>query len=65
MTMMAVYCARNCNTPVEREVTDRDVAGEIACLECFGTGIWDFMEPEVPAFPCVDCKGTGKQFVSL
>lgn len=40
-------------------------AGRIVCLECAGSGWWDYMEPEIPGFPCNDCKGTGYQLVSI
>jgi hypothetical protein len=33
--------------------------------KCYGTGVWDWGEPEIPAFTCVNCKGTGRQFVSI
>lgn len=36
---------------------------EILCLECKGSGWWDFMEPEIPGMLCVDCKGTGLVYV--
>jgi hypothetical protein len=40
-------------------------AGRIACIECGGTGVWDFMVPDIAASPCVECKGTGKTYVSI
>ncbi len=42
-----------------------DVAGEIDCFECGGTGWWDFMEPYIDADYCVDCKGTGRILISV
>jgi hypothetical protein len=43
--------------------------GVTACWECEGTGDWSRFLPE-PAkypkgFPCVECKGTGRRFVSI
>src|SRR5689334_5477326 len=35
-------------------------AGQIVCSECYGTGVWDWGEPIIPAFPCTKCKGTGR-----
>jgi DnaJ-class molecular chaperone len=40
-------------------------AGVVTCFECKGRGVWDYMEPEIPAGPCVSCKGTGKVFVAI
>lgn len=39
--------------------------GQIACLECGGSGRWAFMAPEIPEYDCVDCKGTGKRFIAF
>ena len=64
--LMTVYCGRNYVTGVDREVhTVAPGIGEIDCLECNGTGIWDFMAPEIPADDCVQCKGTGKQLINI
>lgn len=46
-------------------VPDDAVAHRIACLECMGTGWWDFAPYVVPGGPCVDCKGTGRVWVGL
>jgi hypothetical protein len=42
------------------------VAGQIACIECGGDGDWGkFMpEPVTEPCPCVECKGTGRVWVS-
>jgi hypothetical protein len=40
-------------------------AGIVPCFECKGRGVWDYMEPEIPAAPCVTCKGTGKVLVAV
>ncbi len=66
--MMRIYCARNCNTAVERSVIDRGCgAGEIVCLECGGDGNWGKFAPEEvgPEFTCPDCKGKGRMLVSI
>ena len=66
MELMSVYCGWYRDTEVECYVRDLECgAGQIVCLECYGTGVWDWGEPEIPAFPCVDCKGTGRQLVSV
>lgn len=66
MSEMTVYCGSLRETEVILSVEDLgNGAGRIACLECYGTGLWAFMEPEIPAFPCVECKGTGKILVSV
>lgn len=36
----------------------------INCLECNGTGIWDFVE-YTPLDKCVNCKGTGKILINV
>ncbi len=66
--LMAVYCALNCDTSVEVDVRLLGCgAGEIDCLECGGDGDWTkyHPEPETGPHPCVTCKGTGKQLVSV
>ena len=45
-------------------------AGQIDCLECGGDGDWTKFHPEsetLPpnSMPCVQCKGTGKQLISI
>jgi hypothetical protein len=66
MDLMPVYCALDCETEVARYVRDLGCgAGQIVCLECYGTGVWYWGEPVIPAFPCTDCKGTGRQLVSI
>ena len=62
---MMIVCGHRRETLAEREVIDLGGVGEIACLECSGSGVWDFMEPEIVADQCVQCKGTGKQLVGL
>ncbi|MDD3029846.1 MAG: hypothetical protein PHS57_06175 [Alphaproteobacteria bacterium] len=61
---VVVYCGFLRETEVETfaEVIG-GIAGRIACLECGGSGVWDFGYdgPQV----CVSCKGTGKQYVSI
>ncbi len=64
--IMDIHCARNNETVVRREVKDLGAgAGQITCLECGGSGDWDFMEPEIPTEKCVPCKGSGKMLVSI
>lgn len=68
MAMMVVYCGFHRNTEVACEVEDLGVgAGRIVCLECGGDGDWTKFhpEPETGPHPCVDCKGTGYQLVSV
>ena len=41
------------------------VAGLIACHECFGTGWWGYGPTQDECGLCIDCKGTGREWVSL
>jgi hypothetical protein len=66
--LMLVYCAKNCETIVEAEVIDLGAgAGRVRCLECGGDGDWSKFAPDMmPAgMKCLDCKGSGYQFVSV
>jgi hypothetical protein len=40
-------------------------AGAVRCFECKGSGIWHWMAPEIPAAPCVSCKGTGRVLLAI
>jgi hypothetical protein len=65
---MLIYCALNCDTPVEDDVVDLGAgAGEIHCLECGGDGNWGKFAPEIVGIDCkcLDCKGTGRLLVSV
>lgn len=46
-------------------VPDDAVAALLGCIECCGTGWWDFAPYATPGGPCVDCKGTGRVWVGL
>ena len=35
----------------------------VLCIECEGTGVWDYMVPDVPAGPCTVCKGQGYIYI--
>lgn len=43
--------------------------GVTPCWECGGSGDWTPFLPDPSkypdGFPCVDCKGTGRRFVSI
>lgn len=63
---MTIYIGMKRDRPRSKLVEDLGFgAGRIVCLECAGSGWWDYMEPEIPGFPCIDCKGTGYQLVSI
>lgn len=42
------------------------VAGQVNCFECGGDGDWGKFAIEIvgPGAPCVECKGTGRLWVS-
>lgn len=61
-----VYCGWSRETIVRCKTRIvRDIAFEIPCLECDGTGVWDYFPEEIPARKCNACKGTGKQYVGI
>jgi DnaJ-class molecular chaperone len=39
--------------------------GQVPCHECGGTGWWGFGPIPSTCGPCVDCKGTGREWVGL
>lgn len=43
------------------------IAGQIDCIECGGDGNWGKFAPEIVGAdcPCVECKGTGRVYVSI
>ena len=60
-----VYCGWFRNTVIAaRPKIIGDIAFEIPCLECDGSGEWDFC-PDEPTEKCVCCKGTGKQYIGI
>ena len=67
VALMTVYCGWLRDTAVlDLQVEDRGCgAGSVPCLECQGSGVWAFMEPEIRAQPCAQCKGTGEMLVSI
>lgn len=42
-------------------------AGQMLCPECGGDGDWSKFHPEelTGPMPCLDCKGTGRMWVSI
>lgn len=42
-----------------------DIAGQVPCHECGGTGWWGFGPVADTCGQCVDCKGTGREWVGL
>lgn len=66
--MMIAYLGFYRNTEVECEPVDMGCgAGQVDCFECGGDGDWTkyHPEPHLGPSPCVNCKGTGKIFVSI
>ena len=41
------------------------LVAQVPCHECLGTGWWGFGPVEETNGPCVDCKGTGREWVGL
>ncbi len=53
-----------------QEIKDLDIAGEINCFCCKGSGedrfvLSVFFNPKIKGPKCNACKGTGKQLVGL
>jgi hypothetical protein len=44
-----------------------EIAGQIICIECGGDGNWGKFAPEIVGADCdcVECKGTGRIWVSI
>lgn len=62
-----LYVGWSRNTEVEIEINENDSelgCTYISCVECNGTGMWDFIE-YIPVDECVGCKGTGKILISV
>lgn len=65
-----IYRGRNYVTPIEVQIeVVCNGVGRTSCPECGGDGDWTkfYPEPETLTEPlqCVECKGTGKIFVSI
>lgn len=55
------------NTEVSININKEDIFNgykAIKCLECEGTGIWDYVD-YLPAEDCVNCKGTGTILINV
>lgn len=66
MRNINVYCGWHRDTIVKiKPIIVGEVVFEIPCLECDGTGIWNYFPEERPTHSCVVCKGTGKQYVGI
>lgn len=64
---MLVSCGIGGCSNVKRHVEIIDTIlriGCIVCLECGGSGWWDYGPPGTEGH-CVNCKRTGKQYVSI
>lgn len=67
---MIAYLGFRRETEVECHPVDLGCgAGEVLCFECGGDGDWTKFHPDdtLPprSLPCVQCKGTGRQLVSI
>lgn len=65
---MTAYLGFLRTTEVECDVEILECgAGRVACFECGGDGDWGkfLPEPTNERYPCVQCKGTGKQLISI
>lgn len=68
---MLIVCGWSRQTYAKRMVTDLGCGvGSFNCLECGGDGDWSKFHPEPETLSeadkkCVNCKGTGKQYVNI
>lgn len=60
-----------CTGPFAQQ-TIEDLGGGVGitdCIECGGDGDWTKFHPDATlpplSLPCVDCKGTGRRYVSF
>lgn len=61
-----VYCGIHRANVVQKDAKIiGGVALSIPCLECGGSGIWDFFPEEIRPCPCNQCKGTGVQYLGM
>lgn len=66
MKTINIYCGWYRDTIVKvKPKTIDDIVFETPCLECEGTGVWDYFSEEIQACQCVVCKGTGKQYIGI
>lgn len=65
MFKVNVYCGWWRDTIVKIKPTIKDIVLEIPCLECEGTGDWNYAEDLIGKCKCIICKGTGKQFLGI
>ena len=65
---MIAYLGWYRNTEIKIKPIDLTCGiGKVKCFECDGTGDWTEFhpEPELGPFECVQCKGTGYQYISI
>lgn len=66
MNTIDVYCGYYRDTIVRvRYRLVEDIVLEIDCMECGGTGIWNYFPEEFGEEACVACKGTGRQLLRI
>ena len=64
--LMRVYYgfSRGRSKLYEVEIITDDI-GQISCLECNGSGRWDYGPTDEEDELCIPCKGTGKVYISI
>lgn len=60
-----IYCGFHRETIIKKKSVVKEVTFEIDCLECDGTGEWNYAEELIGKQKCVSCKGTGVQYIGL
>jgi len=66
MKNINIYCGWQRDTVIKvRPKILNDIVFEVLCLECNGTGLWDFLPEKVQSDMCIACKGTGRQYLGL
>jgi hypothetical protein len=54
-------------TDVKLHINKADITRgykQVPCFECVVRGVWDYFTEEIPAHPCVVCKGTGNVYIN-
>lgn len=61
-----IYCGFYRNTVVRCNAkVVQNIALAVPCIECGGTGVWDYFPEDGHTESCICCKGTGVQYIGI